>query len=69
MLRRRPRVTVQSWMRHPAAGWLSLGVLYLTATVVNVLLALSMTAWWPAMLAVVMAFVTVLCAVIAWRRF
>lgn len=62
MLRRRP--TAPS-----AAGWLCLGALYLTATVVNTLLAFQMAALWPALLAMAMAAVTVLCAIAAWRRF
>ena len=65
MLRRRPRQTAAP----SATGLLSLGALYLTATVVNVLLALRMGALWPALLAAVMALVTTLCAVAAWRRF
>ena len=69
MLRRRPRRTAPSWVRHPAAGWLCLGVLYLTATVVTMLLAFSMVARWPALLAIAMAAVTTICGVTAWRRF
>jgi hypothetical protein len=66
MLRRRPRRTTAL---HPATGWLCLGVLYLTATVANMLLAFRMTEAWPALVAILMAGVTVLCAVAAWRRF
>lgn len=68
MLRRRPRRTAPSQVRHPAAGPLFLAVLYLTATIVNVLLALSMNTWWPALFATLLALVTVLCALTAWRR-
>ena len=68
MLRRRPRRTAPR-VRHPAAGPLFLAALYLTATVVNVLLALTMNAWWPAVFATLLALVTVLCATAAWRRF
>jgi hypothetical protein len=56
-------------LRHPAVGALCLGVLYLIATVVMVVLACSASAWWPAVLAITMALVTVVCAVMAWRRF
>lgn len=69
MLRRRPRRTAPSWVRHPAAPPLVLAALYLTATVVNVLLALTMNAAWPALFASVLALVTVFCAAAAWRRF
>jgi 1,4-dihydroxy-2-naphthoate octaprenyltransferase len=68
MLRRRPRRTAPSRVRHPAAALLFLAALYLTATVVNVLLALTMNAWWPALFASLLALVTVLCATAAWRR-
>jgi hypothetical protein len=68
MLRRRPRRTAPSWVRHPAAALLFLATLYLTATVVNVLLALTMNTWWPAVFAALLALVTVLCAMAAWRR-
>jgi pheromone shutdown protein TraB len=56
-------------VRHPAAPPLVLAALYLTATVVNVLLALTMNTAWPALFASVLALVTVLCATAAWRRF
>lgn len=69
MLRRRPRPTALSLVRHPAAAFLLLTALYLTATVVNVALALSMAAWWPAAVAALLALVTVLCAGAAWHRF
>jgi len=69
MLRRRPRRTAPSWLRHPAAVPLCLGVLYLTATVVTMLLAFSAAASWPALLAIALAVVTMLCAACAWRRF
>ncbi|MGB3439396.1 MAG: hypothetical protein WBA97_11655 [Actinophytocola sp.] len=68
MLRRRPRRTAPSWVRHPAAGMLLLAALYLTATVVNVLLAVTMNTWWPALFATLLALVSVLCATTAWRR-
>lgn len=68
MLRRRPRRTAPLPVRHPAAGPLFLAALYLTATVVNVLLATTMRSWWPAVFAVVLALVTLLCATTAWRR-
>jgi hypothetical protein len=68
MLRRRPRRTAPSPVRHPATGPLFLAGLYLTASVVNVLLALTMKSWWPAVFAAVLALVTVLCAATAWRR-
>jgi hypothetical protein len=68
MLRRRPRRTAPSPVRHPAAGPLFLAGLYLTASVVNVLLALTMRSWWPAAFAALLALVTVLCAAAAWRR-
>jgi hypothetical protein len=69
MLRRRPRRAASSWVGHPAVGLLCLGVLYLTATVVTVLLAFHMTEVWPVLLAAAMALVTMLCAIAAWRRF
>ncbi len=69
MLRRRPRRTAPSWVRHPATVPLFLAALYLTATVVNVLLALTMNVLWPALFASLLALVTVLCATTAWRRF
>ena len=69
MLRRRPRRTAPSWVRHPAAPPLLLAALYLTATVVNVLLALTMNTAWPALFASLLALVTMLCATAAWRRF
>jgi hypothetical protein len=56
-------------VRHPAAPPLVLAALYLTATIVNVLLALTMNAAWPALFASVLALVTVFCAAAAWRRF
>lgn len=62
MLRRRPRR-----VRHPAAGWLFLAGLYLAAAVVNLLLALSMSVLWPAMLAAVMAGVAAVFLVCAFR--
>lgn len=65
MLRRRPAPSLPS---RPAAGPLVLATLYLVATVVNVLLALSMSAWWPALVAAVLATVTVACAAAAFRR-
>jgi hypothetical protein len=55
-------------VRHPAAAPLLLATLYLAATVVNVVLARTMNAWWPAVFASVLALVTVLCATAAWRR-
>lgn len=69
MLRRRPRRTAPSWVRHPAAAPLLLAALYLAATVVNVLLALTMNVLWPALFASLLALITVLCASTAWRRF
>lgn len=54
---------------HPATGWLCLGALYLAATVVNTLLAFRMTERWPVLVAVLMGAVTVMCAIVAWRRF
>jgi hypothetical protein len=69
MLRRRSRRTAPSWIRHPAAGVLCLGVLYLTATVVMMLLALRMSEWWPTLIAIAMAVVTAFCGVRAWRHF
>jgi hypothetical protein len=69
MLRRRPRRAAQSWVRHPAAGWVFLAGLYLTATVVNVLLAFGMAAWWPVLLAAVLALATVLCVLAALATF
>lgn len=69
MLRRRPRRTAPPWVRHPAAVPLLLATLYLAATVVNVLLALTMNVLWPALFASLLALVTVLCAATAWRRF
>ncbi|MBB4912143.1 hypothetical protein [Actinophytocola algeriensis] len=68
MLRRRPRRTAPSWVRHPAVAPLFLATLYLAATVVNVLLAITMNTWWPAVFATLLALVTVLCATAAWRR-
>ena len=68
MLRRRPRRTAPSPVRHPAAAMLLLATLYLAATVVNVLLAIAMSTWWPALLATLLALVTVLCATAAWHR-
>ena len=68
MLRRRLRRSAPSRVRHPATGLLMLAALYLTATVVNVLLALTMNALWPALFATLLALVTVLCATAAWRR-
>jgi hypothetical protein len=56
-------------VRHPATVPLFLAALYLTATVVNVLLALTMNVLWPALFASLLALVTVLCATTAWRRF
>jgi hypothetical protein len=47
---------------------LCLGVLYLAATVATMLLAFSMVAWWPVLLAIALAVVTMLCAMSAWRR-
>lgn len=67
MLRRRPRRTARSWVRHPSTGWLFLAALYLTAAIVNLLLALSMAVLWPALLAALMATVTVVCVVCAVR--
>jgi hypothetical protein len=69
MLRRRPRRAAPPGVRHPAAAPLFLATLYLTATVVNVLLALAMNVLWPALLASVLALVAVLCAAAAWRHF
>jgi hypothetical protein len=69
MLRRRPRRTAPSWVRHPATVPLFLAVLYLAATVVNALLALTMNVVWPGVFATLLALVTVLCAAMAWRRF
>ena len=68
MLRRRPRRAAPSWVRHPATVPMFLAALYLTATIVNVLLALTMDVLWPAAFASLLAVVTVLCAVTAWRR-
>ncbi len=68
MLRRRPRRTAPAGVRHPATALLVLATLYLAATVVNVVLALTMDAWWPAVFATLLAGVTVLCATAAWRR-
>lgn len=65
MLRRRPRRTARSWVRQPSTGWLFLAGLYLTAAIVNLLLALSMAVLWPALLAALMAAVTVVCVVCA----
>ena len=69
MLRRRPRRTAPSWVRHPAAPPLFLAALYLAATIVNVLLSLTMNTAWPALFATLLALVTTLCAATAWRRF
>jgi hypothetical protein len=67
MLRRRPRRAARSWVRHPSTGWLFLAALYLTAAIVNLLLALSMAVWWPAVLAALMAGVAVVFVVCAIR--
>ncbi len=66
MLRRRPRRTAAPW-----TGWLVLAGVYLTATVINLLLALSMHVLWPVLLAALLALVTALCtsaAISAWRK-
>jgi len=66
MLLRRPRRTAS-----PSTGWLVLAGVYLTATVINVLLALSMHVLWPVLLAALLALVTAFCtsaAISAWRR-
>jgi NaMN:DMB phosphoribosyltransferase len=43
--------------------------LYLTATVVNVLLAASMAVWWPVLLAGMLALAAVLCVLAALAAF
>lgn len=67
MLRRRSRRVAPAWLRHPSSGWLFLAALYLTAAVVNVLLALTMAVLWPALLAALMAAVTVIFVICAFR--
>lgn len=62
MLRRRPRRVAPGWVRHPATGWLFLAALYLAATVINTLLAISMSATWPALIALVLATIAGVCA-------
>lgn len=62
MLRRRPRRVAPGWLRHPATGWLFLAALYAVATVINTLLAISMSAVWPALVALVLATIAGLCA-------
>jgi len=59
MLRRRSRRVAPGWLRHPATGWFFLATLYLVATVINALLAISMSAVWPALVALVLADVAV----------
>jgi hypothetical protein len=61
MLRRRPRRTAPTWLRHPSTGWLVLAVVYLTATVINLLLAMTMHVLWPFLMAALLALVTALC--------
>jgi len=71
MLRRRSRRTAPSWLRHPSTGWLFLAIVYLAATVINLLLALTMYVLWPLLLAALLALVTAFCttaAVSARRR-
>jgi hypothetical protein len=62
MLRSRPRRFAPRWLRHPATGWLFLSALYLAATVINALLAISMSAVWPALIALVLAMIAGVCA-------
>lgn len=71
MLRIRPRRSGRDVRRHPATGWLFLAGLYLTATAINVSLAISMSVLWPILLAAFLAMVAgacVLAAVADWRR-
>lgn len=65
MLRRRPRRTAPTWLRHPATGWLLLAALYVVATVLNVLLAFSMAVLWPVLLAVLLAMLAGACVAAA----
>lgn len=67
MLRRRPRRVAPGWLRHPATGWLFLATLYLAATVINALLAISMSAVWPALIALVLAAIATVCATSGFR--
>lgn len=62
MLRRRPRRVAPGWVRHPATSWLFLAALYLAATVINTMLAISMAAVWPALIALVLAAIATVCA-------
>ncbi len=62
MLRRRPRRFTPGWLRHPATGWLFLAALYVAATVINALLAISMSAVWPALIALILAAIAGVCA-------
>jgi hypothetical protein len=62
MLRRRSRRVAPGWLRHPATGWLFLATLYLAATVINALLAISMSAVWPALVALVLGTIAGVCA-------
>lgn len=67
MLRRRPRRVTLDWLRHPATGWIFLATLYLAATVINTLLAISMSAVWPALVALVLATIAGVCATTAYH--
>jgi hypothetical protein len=44
---RRTRCPLLALIRQPGAGWMLVAMLYLTAAVLSVLLALSMNVWWP----------------------
>lgn len=67
MLRRRPPRTVRRVLSHPAAGWLALSALYLTAAVLNLLLAARTEAFWPLALAAALAIAALACATAAAR--
>ncbi|OLF13593.1 hypothetical protein [Actinophytocola xanthii] len=67
MLRRRPHRTARSVLLHPATGWLTLAVLYFTAAVLNVLLAVNTNRLWPLLLATVLGVVSAGCALCAGR--
>ena len=55
MLRRRPHQPILGWFGLPRIGWVALAVVYLISAMLSLFLQISMSVWWPLVLAVVSA--------------
>jgi len=65
MLRHRPHQPILSRLGRPGIGWVTLTVIYLAAAVLSLFLAISMSVWWPLVLAAVSLTASAGCVVAA----